>query len=127
VDLTEEYATNTTGMASAWLTDSRVAFEAMPRRIELRGRPIAAVAAQAFETAMGGIYVGLYDIQREGDEWVGVLRRSECQMPPRTPQISTFDDSARMPMMDEWGFSASLEAEQRKREWAEVLKTEAGW
>ncbi len=42
-------------------------------------------------------------------------------MPPRPPQIQGFGDDVRAPMMDAYGFSAHLEAEQRRQEWAEVL------
>jgi hypothetical protein len=40
-------------------------------------------------------------------------------MPPLPPQLRDFSESRRLPMMDEHGYSAALEAEQREREWVE--------
>lgn len=50
---------------------------------------------------------------------VGQLTDIRCVMPPLTPEADTMRNAAaRLPMMDEYGYSASLEAEQRRKEWA---------
>jgi hypothetical protein len=74
-----------------------------------------------FAAANGGMFDALYVFQerRDNGKWLYRLHRVEESMPPLPPQLQGFSDDRRLPMMDAFGFSAALEAEQRKREWAE--------
>ena len=51
-----------------------------------------------------------------------VLRQITETMPPITPQADYLKsgDNTRLPMMDQFGVSAHLEAAQRRREWADI-------
>ena len=83
-------------------------------------KPAGTHAVMGYDTADGAMYSASYRYECRGVEWWAVLESVEELMPPRTPQISSYTDADRVPMMDKWGYSAVLEAEQRKREWAEV-------
>lgn len=70
----------------------------------------------------GGMASAIYryhERRESSGKWLWRLDRIDEWMPPLPPQLRTRDDSRRLPMMDESGYSATLEAEQRKREWAE--------
>lgn len=75
------------------------------------------------ELAGGAMYSLEYEWVARDDEnrrAAARLVRIECLMPPITPEADALKsgDAARLPMMDEYGFSASREAEQRRTEWA---------
>jgi hypothetical protein len=75
-----------------------------------------------YEAKNGGSFNAHYDVTSAHDAPIvcGELASVEEVMPPRPPQIQGFSDDRRLPMMDRWGYSAAREADQRKREWAEV-------
>src|SRR3990167_2992169 len=117
-----EYAMNTTGMADEWRDDAEDIASSVPDVLPVVGMPVGRGIRPAFESRLGGIYVAEYDYELDGDEWVARLKRVTCDMPPRPPQIRSFDENVRVPMCDKRGFSAAREAEQRRKEWAEVAR-----
>ena len=76
----------------------------------------------AFDAVNGGMFIAEYRYAEKRHNGTALyhLVRVEEIMPPRPPQIHGFGDDVRLPMMDRGGFSAHLEAEQRKKEWAEA-------
>ena len=77
---------------------------------------------RAFDAANGGMFIAEYRYTEQRDNGTAIyyLVRVEEIMPPRLPQIQGRGDDVRLPMMDRGGLSAHLEAEQRKKEWAEA-------
>ena len=77
---------------------------------------------RAFDAVNGGMFIAEYRYaeKRANGTAIYYLVRVEEIMPPRPPQIQGFGDDVRLPMMEQGGFSAHLEAEQRKKEWAEA-------
>ena len=74
------------------------------------------------EDAHGGMADACYafsERRESSDKWLWKLTRVVEWMPPTAPQLRRFDDSVRLPMMENGYFSTRLEAEQREREWAE--------
>lgn len=91
-------------------------------RAERAGLGVSLVAP--YEATNGGGFHAIYRFheRRSNDCWIYELARVEELMPPTPPQIQGFGNDVRLPMMDRGGFSAHLEAEQRKREWAEARR-----
>lgn len=101
-------------------------------RIDISGVPLvrefghcipSARIIESFYTLQDGMFTAEYDVVSAPEDGVvvGHLARVEEIMPPMPPQIQGFSNDRRLPMMDRWGYSAAREADQRKREWAEVL------
>ena len=90
------------------------------KRIDLKGRSVE----HTYSYGDGSLLSGMYNpVRLIDDEWVCVLVAVRELMPPATPQMASLSNpNGRLPMMDQWGFSAALEAEQRQKEWAEVTK-----
>lgn len=66
-------------------------------------------------------------VGREGDVFIARRSRIRAIMPPITPQADALrNPDARLPMMDDYGFSAALEAKQRRTEWAELREGRGG-
>ena len=86
---------------------------------------IGRVIEIAYASSACGIYDAIYKptrLCRDG-YWECVLKGVTESMPPLTPQISSFSEDSRLPAMDEQGyFSATAEAELRRKEWAEVTR-----
>lgn len=83
-------------------------------------RPRGTRLEQPISTADDAMYTLRYRYERRGAEWWAVLESAQEVMPPITPQANPLNDNSRLPMMDRYGFSATLEAEQRRKEWAEI-------
>lgn len=77
-------------------------------------------AVEFFEMADGSHYSAIYRYAQYGERFVRILESVEQDMPPRTPQCSRYDDQCRVPMMENGYYSPTLEAAQRRTEWAEV-------
>lgn len=124
--LVREYAMNTTGMSREWIADSDGVWQKLPSELPITKPMGCAFIEQAYESARGGIYLVSYELTlRDTGEFIGRLKDMTCLMPPRPPQILGYGDDVRLPMMDKYGFSAALEAEQRVREWAEIAAQES--
>lgn len=99
----------------------------IPLVIELSADDVRSVGGKCiecgYETEDGAHYVTIYTYAKYGARWVAILSSITQTMPPRTPQISRYDDQCRLEMMEGGCFSARLEAEQRRKEWAEINKT----
>jgi hypothetical protein len=81
--------------------------------------PLAAHCVMPITTADGAWYEAVYRYERRGAEWWAVLERLNEIMPPATPEVRTFDDTARLHMMHADGsLDFTAEAEQRRKEWA---------
>lgn len=82
--------------------------------------PTASHAILPASTLDGAVYTLVYRYERRGLQWWAVLDRMIETMPPNTPQISSFTDADRLPILDEYGLSTVLEAKQRCKEWADI-------
>lgn len=75
----------------------------------------------AIELANGALYVLTFTAAKGDPDRINAdLSAIRCEMPPLTPEANNLErgDAARLPMMDRGGFSATLEAAQRRKEWA---------
>lgn len=71
----------------------------------------------------GGMADAVYfftERRESSGKWLYRLHHIDEWMPPRPPQIQGYGDDMRLPMMENGYFSATLEAEQRRKEWAEI-------
>ena len=106
-----------------WSSDEPIDISGVPLTMAVKDI-VGASLVRSYDCANGGAFTARYQYaeRRNNGNWIYRLARVEELMPPRPPQIQGYRDDRRLPMMDKWGYSASLEAEQRKREWAEVLQ-----
>ena len=72
---------------------------------------------QSYVMADGSRYAARYEYRRQDREghWMAVLTNVEEVLPPMAPHV----ERVRLPMMESGAFSVRLEAQQRRREWAE--------
>lgn len=125
--MVREYAMNTTGMAAEWMAEMDRVGHAIPGTLPLTEHPLGRCVVTSFAGDRGGIYTAQYEYESANGGFLPRLRRLTCDMPPVTPQADSFrlGDKARLFMMDQFGPSAALEAEQRRKEWAEIAAQEA--
>ncbi|MPZ20145.1 MAG: hypothetical protein GEV06_19840 [Luteitalea sp.] len=87
--------------------------------VDVRG---GAGVEMPIELANGALYTLAFAAESVEEDGTIVCRLSAItnDMPPLTPEADPLKagDNARMPMMDEFGYSATAEAEQRRKEWA---------
>lgn len=89
-----------------------------------RQKASGAMAEMTLVDCDGGIASAVYryiEYQTSSNTWLLKLDHIDEWMPPLAPpqRALLYTDNARLPMMDEYGYNVTLEAEQRRREWAE--------
>ena len=99
--------------------DGRIPIVVELGKLDIRG----AWCLEHFEMVDGAIYFAKYRYAQYGERFVRELESLEQWMPPRTPQVSRYDNQCRVPMMENGCFSPRLEAEQRRKEWDELNRT----
>lgn len=103
-----------------WSSGERISLEKVPLDLCMKRELLGPFVVQTFSTKDDGMFEAeyLYSEQRSNGNRVYKLHKVTEMMPPMPPQIRGYSDDIRLPMFDGYGFSASLEAKQRKKEWA---------
>lgn len=103
----------------AWSSGEPIDVTGVP--LDRSERPSGAYLIAPFEAKNGGLFTAVYRMReiRSNGRWIYDLARVEESMPPLTPEADAMHNAgARLPMMDRFGYSAALESERRKQEWA---------
>ncbi len=103
------------------MNNIRLSYYIGPAHRVLEGRCLTETAC----TQDGACYELTYRYEQRGREYWAVLSAVGEIMPPATPQAKGFSENTRLPMMENGSYSVTLEAAQRRKEWAAINKAES--
>jgi hypothetical protein len=87
----------------------------------IRYRHLHQTVAMPLSDAHDGLAEARYTFESRANDGLYIYRLQEVVefLPPLPPQLRGFGDDIRLPMMENGAFSVHLEAERRRKEWAE--------